>query len=207
MSRELVLNMSVSLDGFVAGADGEIDWVFRNSTEESRAWAIERLGRASVHAMGNGAYQSMADFWPTAVSPFAGPMNEIPKAVFSRSGVVAEPSMDKTVAAVKEGTVSQAVLDSWRSPTAAGKDLVADIQRLKEADGGPINALGGAGFATSLVQAGLVDLFHLVVHPVLLGRGLPIFAGLESPLHLKLEDLKQFDSGVVVKMYRPVVTA
>lgn len=194
--------MSISVDGFVAGPNGELDWIFRNSTEESRQWAAERLGKMGLHVMGRASYE-MADFWPTAVSPFARPMNEIPKAVFSRSGTFTPPSMEKTRAAVAEGTVDQSVLESWLHPTVAGKDLVADVQRLKAEDGGPINALGGASFASSLIAAHLIDEFRLVVHPIALGRGLPIFAGLESPVHLKLEDLKQFDTGVVVKIYRP----
>jgi dihydrofolate reductase len=202
MSRELILNMSISADGFVAGPNGETDWIFRNSSEESRQSAVERLGKMSLHAMGRKSYE-MADFWPTALSPFARPMNEIPKAVFSRSGAFTAPSMEKTRAAVEEGRVDPSVLESWLNPIVAGADLTADIQRLKEVDGGPINALGGASFATSLIAAHLVDLFNLVVHPDLLGSGLPIFAGLKNPVHLKLEDLKQYDTGVVVKTYRP----
>ena len=191
------------MDGFVAGPNGEFDWVFRNSTEESRQWAAERMGQMSLHAIGNSSYQSMADFWPTANGPFARPMNEIPKAVFSRSGAISPPTMEKTKAALEEGRVEQAVLESWLHPIVAGKDLVADIQRLKEGNGGPINAIGGASFATSLIAAHLVDLIDLVVHPVLLGKGLPIFAGLDSPVHLKLEELKQYDTGMVFKSYRP----
>lgn len=203
MSRELILRMSVSIDGFVAGPNGEFDWVFRNSTEDSRQWAAERMGEVSLHAMGNGSYQTMADFWPTAVSPFSHAMNDIPKAVFSRSGSVSAPSMEKSRAAVEEGRVDPAVLESWLHPIVGGKDLVADIQRLKAEDGGPINALGGASFATSLIAAHLVDAFHLVVHPILLGKGLPIFAGLADPVHLKLEVLKQYETGMVFKSYRP----
>lgn len=206
MSRELILNMSISADGFVAGPNGEIDWIFRNSSEESRQSAAERLGKMSLHAMGRRSYE-MADFWPTAASPFARPMNEIPKAVFSRSGTFSAPRMEKTRAAVEEGRVDRAVLDSWLHPIVAGKDLVADVARLKLEDGGPINALGGASFATSLIAAHLVDVFHLVVHPEILGNGLPIFAGLRNPLHLKLEDLKHFDTGIVIKTYRPCYNA
>src|ERR1700722_9827619 len=110
MSRELILKMAVSMDGFVGGPNGEFDWVFRNSTEESRQFAAERMGQVGLHLMGHTSYQTMADFWPTAVSPFARPMNEIPKAVFSRSGAVSAPSMEKTKAALAEGSVDQAVM-------------------------------------------------------------------------------------------------
>lgn len=111
--------------------------------------------------------------------------------------------MEKTKAAVAEGRVERAVLESWLHPIVAGSDLTADVQRLKAMDGEPINALGGASFASSLIAAHLVDLFHLVVHPIVLGRGLPIFAGLENPVQLKLEALKRFDTGVFIKTYRP----
>ena len=112
--------------------------------------------------------------------------------------------MEKTTAAVADGAVDQAVLESWLHPTVAGSDLVADVQRLKAEDGKPILAHGGASFASSLIAANLVDVFHLVTHPVVLGRGLPIFAGLENPVDLKLEDLVQYDTGAVIKTYRPI---
>lgn len=195
MSRELALKMSVSIDGFVAGPNGELDWVFRSSSEESRAWLIDLLGQASLHAIGHRTYKDMANYWPTSPLPMAKPMNEIPKAVFSRNGKISPADL--------QSSIDPAVLESWRSPFVGGTDLAADIERLKQQDGMPILAHGGASFATSLIAAGLVDLFHLVVHPVALGSGLPIFSGLEKPLDLKLIDLKQFDTGVVVKTYRP----
>jgi dihydrofolate reductase len=212
MSRELILKMSMSVDGFVAGPNGELDWMFPTMSDAGRQWIIELLGQVSLHAMGHRTYQDMVAYWPTSTHPIARPMNEIPKAIFSRSGKISPPSLDKTTGALKDaekaddsGHVSAdpAVLDSWLHPIVAGKDLVADIQRLKAEDGKPIIAHGGASFASSLIAANLVDVFHLVVHPVVLGRGLPIFAELENPVHLKLESLRQFDTGVVAKTYRP----
>lgn len=203
MSRELILNMSISTDGFVAGANGELDWVFRNSTEESREWAVAQLADVSLHVMGRQSYQAMADYWPTADGPFAPAMNNVPKAVFSRSGQVTAPDIANTKKAVQEARVDGSVLDSWASPLALGRELVKDVESLKSEDGGPINALGGASFASSLIAANLVDMFRLVVHPVVLGQGLAIFAGLTSPLDFDLVDLKTFDSGILVKTLRP----
>jgi dihydrofolate reductase len=213
MSRELILSMSVSVDGFVAGPNGEIDWIFRNAGEASTQWLVDQLGQVSLHAMGHRAYLDMAGYWPTSSSPFARPMNQIPKAVFSRSGVISPPSIEAITAVQEDGAGSGTtppdykVLEGWLHPIVAGTDLIADIQRLKAEDGKPINALGGASFASSLIAAHLVDVCRLIVHPVILGRGLPIFTELENPLHLKLEDLKQFDTGVVAKTYRPQLTS
>lgn len=192
--------MSISVDGFVAGSNGELDWIFRNSSEESRKWAAGRLGEMGLHAMGRAAYEGMADYWPSADGPFARPMNAIPKAVFSRSGAITPPSMERSQAAGADPVA----VEGWRHPRVLGSDFVLEIERLKAEDGKPIHVLGGASFASSLLAEGLVDVIRLSTHPIVLGQGLPIFAGLESPLDLKLEDLRQFDTGVVVKTYRVI---
>jgi dihydrofolate reductase len=215
MSKELILKMSMSIDGFVGGPNGELDWAFPTMSDAGRQWTVELLEQASLHAMGHRTYQDMVAYWPTSTNPVARPMNEIPKAVFSRSGTISAPSVDKTTAALKDATkaepsgdseADEKVLKGWLNPIVAGSDLVADINRLKSDNGKPIIAHGGASFATSLIAANLVDLFHLVVHPVAIGRGLTIFAGLKNPVHMKLEGLRQTDSGVVVKTYRPIYT-
>lgn len=211
MSKELILKMSISVDGFVAGPNGETDWIFRTRSQASTQWLVDLFGQVSLHAIGHRSY-NMADFWPTATHPLAQSMNEVPKAVFSRSGQIPVPNMEKTTAALNDAadtepptdtTAIRAAMESWLNPIMAGSDLVADIQRLKAEDGKPILAHGGASFASSLIAANLVDVFHLVVHPLVLGRGLPIFADLENPAYLKLEDLKQSENGVVFKTYRP----
>jgi len=211
MSKELILKMSISVDGFVAGPNGELDWVFRSASEASTQWLVELFEQVGLHAIGHRSYD-MADYWPSSTHPLARTMNEIPKAVFSRSGHVLLPSMEKTTVALNAATKAgrledaaaiQAAMDSWTHPIMAGQDLVADIQRLKAEDGKPILAHGGASFASSLIAANLVDVFHLAVHPVVLGRGLSIFAGLENPVDLKLVNLKQFDTGALIKTYRP----
>jgi dihydrofolate reductase len=212
MSKELILRMSMSVDGFVCGPNGEIDWMFPTMSDAGRERTADLLRQASLHAMGHRTYHDMAAYWPTSDNPIARAMNEIPKAVFSRSGAISAPSLEKTTEALKDATKAEApelagadpaVLQSWLHPIVGGKDLVADINRLKAEDGKPILAHGGASFASSLIAANLVDVFHLVVHPVVLGRGLTIFGGLENPVHLKLQDLRQTDTGVVIKTYRP----
>lgn len=199
--------MSVSADGFVAGPNGEHDWMIPARSEASSQWLADQFGQVGLHAIGHESWE-MAAFWPTATGPFARPMNEIPKAVFSRSGALSPARLEKITAAIKEATkdkdVDQSVIDSWLKPIVAGKDLVADINRLKAEGGKSINAIGGASFASSLIAAHLVDVFRLAVHPVALGRGLPIFAELENPIRFKLEDLKQFETGAVIKIMRPI---
>jgi dihydrofolate reductase len=81
--RELILKMSISVDGFVADPDGGLKWVF-DSDPEAAAWTVETVWNASLHIMGSRTFRDMAAYWPTSTEVFAPPMNQIPKAVFSK---------------------------------------------------------------------------------------------------------------------------
>lgn len=212
-TRKLVLKMSVSLDGFVAGPDGEIDWIFRTSGGDSMGWVLDTLREAGVHIMGSRSYYDMAAFWPCSDMPLAAPMNEIPKVVFSKTGIGDGTRVDWTSPALAEAkarnaerrgvTPTAAVLRSWAEPTVARGDLAEEILRLKEQPGNFILAHGGARFARSLVASGLIDEYRLGIHPVVLGRGQPLFSGLRSPVDLRLISATSFESGVVGAVYRP----
>jgi dihydrofolate reductase len=212
--RKLVLKMSVSLDGFVAGPDGEIDWIFRTSGgDDSTAWVLDTLGGAGVHIMGSQSYHDMAAFWPYSDMPIAQPMNDIPKVIFSRKGIKDDTQADQTTRAFAEAkarnaerlgvTPTAAVLQSWADPTVASGDLVEEVLRLKEQPGHYILAHGGARFAQSLVASGLVDEYRLGIHPVVLGQGQPLFSALRSPVDLRLVSMTPFRSGAVAAVYQP----
>ena len=83
--RELILKMSISLDGFVAGPAGEVEWMF-SGDQQAIASSVETVWNASLHIMGSHTFRDMASYWPTATGAFAPPMNEIPKTVFSSQG-------------------------------------------------------------------------------------------------------------------------
>lgn len=92
--------------------------------------------------------------------------------------------------------------DSWLKPKVCTGNLATEIKQLKRDSGKPLLAHGGAGFARSLVATGLVDEFRLLVHPVVLGKGLPIFSELPKPLYLDLVESVRFTSGTVALVYR-----
>lgn len=200
--RELILGMSMSLDGFVCGPKGEIDWIF-SGDQEAIAWKVENAWNASLHIMGSRTFQSMATFWPTSTIVFAPPMNQIPKAVFSKSG----PSILKADALARVGDSQTGQLqpgaESWAEAYVASGDLAEEIAKLKAEDGKPIFAHGGATFARSLIAQNLIDEYVLLVYPIALGKGLPIFSGLPTPRPLKLVRSKTFPSGAVAQTYRP----
>jgi dihydrofolate reductase len=199
--RKLVLKMSVSLDGFVCGPNGAADWIFRSSGGmDASAWLLQTLRGAGLHIMGSRSYQDMAAYWPYSRMPIAAPMNEIPKVVFSRTGLAQAKARNAHPHGV---TPTPAVLQSWAEPTVARGDLVEEILRLKDQPGAYILAHGGARFARSLVASSLVDEYRLVIHPVVLGRGQALFSGLASPADLRLVSATPFASGALALVYQP----
>lgn len=193
--RKLIMKMSISVDGFVSGPNGENDFIFKTGDAESLAWSVEQSSEAGLIIMGRKSFELMAPYWPTATGPFAAPMNEIPKAVFTKAGFkCSDPGPDASAAEL-----------SWAEARVFDGDLAEGIKELKAEPGKPIVAIGGAGFMQSLIQTGLIDEYVLATHPVVLGSGLPIFAGLEIPLYLKLVDVKTFPGGAMAKTYRSIL--
>ena len=177
--RKVVLKMHVSLDGFVGAPDGSVDFMIDHRDDELEEWEVEFLWTAGVHAMGRNLYGDMARFWPTSDEPYAPPMNEIPKVVFSRSLEEAE----------------------WGPTRIDRRPLAEAIAALKEEPGEDVLVHGGAGLARSLNRAGLIDTYHLVVHPVALGEGLPIF---DTHVPLRLTEARTFPKGAVLHTYEPI---
>jgi dihydrofolate reductase len=207
--RDLILKMTLSIDGFVSDLEGRNRWMF-GADQEAKAWGVETLWSASLHIMGSRSFLGMATYWQTSTDQFAPPMNQIPKAVFSRQGPAILRNVNTTAALdaarAKAGTGQSAELqpgaESWAEAYVASGDLAEEIAKLKAQEGKPIIAHGGVSFARSLVAQGLVDQFALLVAPVALGKGLPLFSELAAPTPLKLMSSKAFPGGAVAQIYR-----
>lgn len=197
--RELILKMSMSLDGFVAGPAGEVEWIF-SGAQEAIAWSVAAVSNASLHIMGSRTFQDMAAYWPTATGVFTPPMNQIPKAVFSKQGPAV---LNGGNAGRAQSDQLQPGAESWGEAMVAIGDLAGEIARLKSGAGKPIIAHGGASFARSLIAGELIDQYVLLVHPVVLGRGMPIFSDVTSPRRLNLISTTAFPKGAVAQIYRP----
>lgn len=211
--RELHLKMSISVDAFVAGPEGEMDWIFKTNDEKTDAWTMACVDNASLHIMGSKTFQDMISWWPFVDDKFAAPMNAIPKAVFTQRGAA---SVNKNPSKERFGNAAKAlqsapkrldpdpvVLRGWQDAYVAAGPLEDEIGKLKREGEKPIIAHGGGGFARSLIAAGLVDRFLLLVHPVVLGEGMAIFTKLEQPLSLRLIETIPFPKGEVAQIYRP----
>ena len=173
----LVLKMSVSLDGYVAPTDGSSDWVAAGRSDDGASWTLETLSNAGAHLIGATTCAGWASYWPGAAGPFAKPMNEIPKVVFSDSLQSAD----------------------WGETTIAAGDLAEAVTRLKQeyADG-YLLAHGGVRFARSLVATGLIDEYRLVVHPIVLGAGERLF---DAPLTVEPISTIAFSGGAVAHVF------
>jgi dihydrofolate reductase len=178
--RQVVLQMGISLDGYIASDRGHPGASVPEDAELIR-WKLDRVAKAGAHLMGRTTYQEMAAYWPTSTEPYAAPMNEIPKVVFSK-------------------TLSQA---SWPTTRIARGDLATEIAALKEEPGPDVIAHGGASFAAALAARNLIDEYCLAIQPAALGGGQALFAELPEALPLELIEARSFECGVVVHLYRP----
>jgi dihydrofolate reductase len=179
--RRVVLQMGVTLDGYVAGPG---DWGLPAEDPDVRAWKVASLGKVGTHIMGRVTYEEMAGYWPNATGEYAEFMNRLPKVVFS--------------ATLPAG--------GWASTRIARGGLAEEIAALKEESGGEIMAHGGAAFVQALSRHGLIDEYRLVILPVALGDGKPLFKDLAKPLRVNLAEARSFPDGTVIHVYQPVTT-
>jgi dihydrofolate reductase len=212
--RKLILKMSMSVDGFVAGTKSDVDWIFATMDEGAVDWTMKSVWQAGVHIMGSRTFHDMASYWPFSSEVYAAPMNEIPKVVFSKNPSVISLAGRSTTQAVRDASRASGTRanasggdsekeQSWLNARVMSGDLASDIAQLKSEPGKDIMAHGGAGFARSLVRLGLVDEYQLLVHPVARGQGLPLFSELPKPIALKLVSATTFPAGAAAHVYHP----
>ena len=180
--RRLILQTSLSIDGYVAALDRSHPWSEGGDGDDSvKQWILDSVSAAGAHLMGRVTYQEMAATWPTSTSEFARPMNEIPKVVFSR-------------------TLERA---DWPETRIARGDLREEIEKLKGEPGNDLIAYGGARLDQALTRLGVVDEYRLMIQPAALGDGLPLFKDLPEPLHLDLIEARTYAGGLAIHIYRP----
>jgi dihydrofolate reductase len=178
--RKLVLQMGISIDGYVSGGPQEDIGGGEPEHPDVVAKKMAWVTQAGVHAMGRVTYEEMAGFWPTAAGDYAKPMNEIPKVVFST-------------------TLTRA---DWPTTTIASGELAAEVAKLTNQPGGDIIAYGGYTFAQALTRADLVDEYRLVIRPVALGSGEPMFRNLPLERRLELIETTPYPDGTIISVYR-----
>ena len=180
--RKLKLQMQMSIDGFVAGPDGDLDWMTWVWDDALKARATEIHASVDLILLGRKMTPGFMSAWEGLLDDpeqgwFAHKMVETPKIVFSRT-------LDKS---------------EWQHTTIA-HDTNAEIPRLKEQDGGDIIVYGGASFVASLIKDGLIDELKLFINPTAIGKGMRVFDDRQS---FNLINSEAFECGIILNSYEP----
>lgn len=181
--RKLIVFNNVTLDGYFAGVNGDLSWAHKDDAEWN-AFVAENASGGGVLLLGRITYELMASYWPTPAASANAPavaegMNALQKVVFSR-------------------TLAKA---SWQNTTLVKGDIGAAVRRMKNEPGKGMVILGSGSIVSQLTQAGLIDEYQIVVHPVVLGQGKSMFAGITETLSLTLTKTRVFGNGNVVLWY------
>ncbi len=190
--RKVIFKVETSLDGFIAGPNGEMDWAFPHTrAKESSRHVEDILDEVDTVLMSRVIYQEFKNYWPAVAhdrhssesdKTFSRWLDRIPKIVFSNTLENLE----------------------WENARLVRGDAGMEIAILKQQPGKNLMMWGGARFPRALMQMGLIDEYWINIHPVALGRGKSLFEGIENRIPLKLFKSRVFESGVVGHCYQPV---
>ncbi len=182
--RKLKLQVQMSVDGFVGGPNGELDWMTWDMDDNIGAYINELTDSCDTILLGRKMTDGFMNYWEN-VQPdsteydFAQKMVGYPKYVFTKT--------------LEESP--------WRNTTLAKGDIVEEVNAIKAQDGKDIIVYGGAGFVSSLIKHDLIDEYNLFINPAALGNGLTIFGNVSGPFQLRLLDAKRYDCGITVNRY------
>jgi dihydrofolate reductase len=186
--RKIITTTWITLDGFIAGPNGEMDWVIVD--EEMGKYEGDIVSAADTLLLGRVTYQSFAGSWPYVPDnpnaqleekEYARKLNAMRKIVFSR-----------TLSSVE-----------WNNSSLVGEVIPEEIVKLKQEPGRDMLIYGSASLIRTLTNHGLIDEYQLLVHPVVLGDGKPLFLDITDSHKLQLVGTKTFPSGVVGLYYQP----
>lgn len=187
--RKLVVSMNITLDGFMAGPNCELDWHFHYWNEEMARYAGEQLSNADTILLGRVTYCAMAKYWPSKTKDllcprediaFADLINNCQKIVFS-----------KTLENV-----------SWSNSKLAKESIKTEITKLKQQPGKDMIVYGSGSIVSALSGSGLIDEYILWLHPVVLGKGKLLFKNTNTRPKLKLLNTRTFNTGVIILYYQ-----
>jgi dihydrofolate reductase len=177
----------MSLDGFIAGPNGEMDWMIWNWDDQLKNYVTELTEPVDCIVLGRKLAEGFIPHWA------ANPNEEGAEKINSTSKIVFSKTLSK----------SDPKLIDWNNTHLTNEDLAEEITKLKKQEGKDIIAYGGASFVSALIKHGLIDELHIFVNPAAIGSGMPIFNNLESRQNLSLIKSTSFDCGIVVLHYKP----
>ncbi len=188
--RKLITTTWVTLDGFMAGPNGEMDWIGEIYDDAMGQYEDALISGADTLLLGRVTYESFAGSWPHVPdSPdasegekvYARKLNAMRKIVYSRT-------LDRA---------------DWNNSTLRREIDPEEIAAWKQEPGRDMVIYGSASLVRALTNLGLIDEYQILVHPLLLGGGKPLFFDIQDRVRLQLVDSHAHPSGVVVLTYRP----
>ena len=185
--RKLIVFNHVSIDGYFVDAAGSMGWAkTRKDDAEWNAFVEQNASGNGPLLFGRKTYELMIQYWPTPMArqhdaAIADRMNKLPKVVFSTN--------------LPEAT--------WSNTKLVRDDLRGEVRRMKQEPGDGLTILGSGTLVAQLADAGLIDEYHLVVNPVVLGKGRTMFEGMKDKLDLKPVKSRTFGNGCVYLVYEP----
>lgn len=184
---EIIVSLWSSLDGFVAGADGNMDWLRADS--DLSDYEIELVDNAGALLLGRITYSDFAGYWPAVAN------GTIAADDTNRRYARRLDDLDKFVAS------KTPVTSIWHRTTSIGDVNHAEISRIKDSVQGDIIVYGSLTLIETLNRLEMIDQVHLIVHPVMLGHGRPILSSDQRMENLELISCQSFSSGAVLMRY------
>jgi dihydrofolate reductase len=186
--RKLRLQVQMSADGYIAGTNGEMDWLVRDWDDELKKYVTAITEPIDCIVLGRKLAQGFIPYWATVAANPDDPQFTAGQKFTDTYKVVFTKTLDKS---------------DWANTILAKGDLVDEITILKKQAGKDLIAYGGATFVSALIKHGLIDEFHLFINPTAIGNGLTIFKELDHKQNLTLVKSTSFDCGIVVLNYDP----
>ncbi len=186
--RKLKLQVQLSVDSYIAGPNGEMDWMIWNWDDKLKNYVFELTDPVDTIILGRKMTDGFVSYWSDVMTKpddpfyaFAKKMIETPKVVFTKT-------LQKS---------------QWVNTDSATGDITEEIMKLKTQNGKDIIVYGGASFDSSLIKEGLIDDFHLFINPAAIGKGMTIFKDLNNIQKFILVKSIAFDCGIVMLHYEP----
>lgn len=183
--RKFLLQVQTTVDGYMGGPNGEMDWTTFPWTEDINAYINAFTETVDCIVLGRKLAEGFIPAWAS------GPPGEEQASI---------DWMNNTPKVVISTTLAES---PWENAVVAGGDLVETVTKLKAQPGGNMITYGGSTLVTALIAKGLLDELHLFVNPTAIGAGLPVFANLDAYQRLRLVDAQAFDCGITGLHYEP----
>ena len=184
--RKLKLQVQMTIDGFIAGSNGEMEWMLFNWSEDLKEFVAQITNPVDTVLLGRNLAKGFIPHWAAVAADPGNPEFTAGQKFTETKKVVFTKTLDKS---------------EWSNTVLAKGNLVEEVMLLKNQTGGDIIAYGGCKFVSSLIRERLIDELNLFINPAIIGNGMPIFKEVSEKQNFKLASVKHFQCGIVVLTY------